>query len=97
MDDMVIIPAGSLLTVTTGVYSDYCVRGVFRATANIDASALRDAWLKEHPEQDGEYTFREAEFLGWAARQGLIEPLDCFEWHLSDYSRASEMTVEKMV
>lgn len=94
--EMALIPAGVLFTVTTGEYSDYGVSGVFRALAPIDASALREEWLAEHPEQREDYRFREGAFLGWVARKGFLEPVDCFEWHLCDYSRASEMSVTEM-
>jgi len=93
---MLPIPAGSLFTVTSGEYSDYSVRGVFRALAAINADALRSEYLAERPEQAVEYCFREDQFLGWVARKGLIEAVDCFEWHLCNYSRASEMDVSKM-
>jgi hypothetical protein len=96
MSDMAIIPAGFLLTVTTGCYSDYSVSGVFRAKADIDAAGLRAEWLSDHPEQAEDYAFDESAFLGWIARRGLIEPMDCFEWHLGDYSCASEMRVYPM-
>lgn len=90
---MVIIPAGALFTVSAGAYSDYTVHGVFRALAPIDAEALRTAWLVEHPNEKSDYEFREWAFLSWVTRQGLIDPVTSYEWHLSDYSRSSEMSV----
>lgn len=88
------IPAGMVFTVTTGVYSDYFVRGVFRAKAEIDTSALMAEWLCDHPKQTQAYSFSEDEFLGWVCRKGLIEPIDSFEWHLSDYGCAEDATCE---
>ena len=48
---MATIPAGSLFTVSTGEYSDYDVKGVFRAVADIDPNALRDEWIAAHMDQ----------------------------------------------
>lgn len=89
------IPAGAIFTVTTGCYSDYFVRGVFRAVKEIDADALRAEWLALHPDQAGNYKFQESDFLAWASSRGLFEPVDSWEWHLADYSRMSEMTINK--
>ena len=88
-----IIPAGAYLTVSTGEYSDYSVSGVFRALKNIDADALRAQWLKDHPDNIEHYRFDEDAFLAWVAKEGFLEPVPSFEWHLCDYSRASEMRV----
>lgn len=95
-NSMRLIPAGSLLTITTGIYSDYSVHGVFKALQDIDANALRAEWLVLHPEQAQDYSFNEDAFLGWLARRNFIEALDCFEFHLSDYSRADTMEVTFM-
>lgn len=94
--EMVTIPAGSLLTVSSGTYSDYSITGVFRAKADIDAAALLDEWLRLHPEQAKEYRFREHEFMGWVARKDLLEAIPCFEWHITDYSNASDMCVDTL-
>jgi len=95
-ESMRLIPAGSLLTVTTGVYSDYSVHGVFKALQDIDANILRAQWFVLHPEQAEGYRFDEDAFLGWLARLNFIEALDCFEFHMSDYSRADTMEVTFM-
>lgn len=89
------IPAGSLLTVRTGEYSDYYVRGIFRALRDIDAAKLREEYLSERPKQRERYHFEDDEFLAWAVRGGYIEPVDGLEWHLSDYSDAAVMSVER--
>ena len=88
-----IIPAGAYFTVSTGVYSDYYVSGIFRALKDIDANVLRSQWLKDHPDNVAGYRFDEIAFLAWVVREGLLEPVPSFEWHLCDYSRASEMRV----
>ena len=88
-----IIPAGSLLTITTGAYSDYTVHGVFRALVNIDSEALRIQWFTEHPEQTERYS--ERLYLGWIARKGLIEPVDCFEWYLNGATQNIEPLTDR--
>lgn len=95
---MAIIPAGSLLTVSTGEYSDYSVRGVFRAKSDIDADALRQEWLKDNPVNEENYWFfNEDQFLGWVCRLGLLDPVDCFEWHIAPPNEAwHTMTVEQL-
>ena len=93
---MGVIPSGSLLTVTTGEYSDYSVSGVFRALADIDCDSLRDTWIEEFPEQKEPYRFERMAFLAMAVRLKLLEPIDCFEWHLGDYSNIDEMSLSKM-
>lgn len=94
-DRMEIIPAGSLLTVSTGEYSDYSVHGVFRAVKDIDASQLLDEWIAAHPEEEESYCFEYGNFLADVVRQGLLEPIESWEWHLADYFRHTEMSVAK--
>jgi hypothetical protein len=88
---MVVIPAGSLLTISTGEYSDYNVAGVFRALADIDANALQDEWKEQHPGEGDK--FDDDAFLAWIAGRKLLEPVPSFEWHLTDYYSFSEMWI----
>lgn len=88
-----IIPAGVTFTVSTGEYSDYLVHGVFRALKDIDPQKLAENWLQKHPDEAQNYTFNERKFLGEAFRAGLFEHVPSFEWHLSNYSKISEMEV----
>lgn len=87
------IPAGSLLTISTGEYSDYSVWGVFKALDEIDADALRSEYLALHPDQAGRYTFNTTEFVAWVSRKGLLEPVPSFEWHLGTFG-VDEMSVD---
>lgn len=91
---MMVIPAGAIFTITTGAYSGYSVRGVFRAVADIDADTLRDEWLATDPKPPRRSWDDDLDaFLGWVARKGLLEPLDSFEWHLGDYGDLDDMDV----
>ncbi len=86
-----IIPTGALFTVSTGVYSDYTVHGVFRALRDIDTAALLQAWLEAHPRQKKSYAFEDSDFLADAYRHGYFEPVVSREWHLEDYGSSDEM------
>jgi hypothetical protein len=88
------IPAGALFTMTTGEYSDYCIEGVFRASAEIDADALLAQWFIDHPEQNEKYRFHEREFI--VAHIHLFEPVECWEFHVGDYSSPNEHFVRKL-
>jgi len=82
------IRAGSLFTVSSGEYSDYFIRGVFRALRDIDPEALLREWLKDHPDQAERYSFKDIDFLAWAFRLGAFETVPAFDWHLGSYSSA---------
>lgn len=87
-----VIPAGALLTVTTGEYSDYVVDGVFRAARDIDAEALYSAWVSTRkPLRPGLLTaFDAAAFLAHATREGFLEPVASLEWHLPQWTDAGD-------
>ncbi len=85
------IPAGEMIAITEGVYSNYSVVGFFRATKVIPVKALIQRWMVEHPDPRG--AFDHGGFLAWVNSQGYLEQVNHWEWHLEDYSRADEMTV----
>jgi hypothetical protein len=82
MTEMETIPKGSIFTISTGEYSNYCIRGIFKATEDINPNALIASWLAAHPEQKEKYCFQESDFI--ASLSLILEPIDAFEWHLSD-------------
>ena len=94
MSEQVPIPEGALFTVTSGAYSDYYVRGVFRAKQQINIEAARNEWLDNHPDQRALYSFDESAFL--ASLAVFMEPVECWELHLTDYRNADEIAVSKM-
>ena len=91
MSKMTPIPKGAVFYVSTGAYSDYTVGGVFRALEEIDADTLREKWLAMHPDQREDYKFNDTAFLTSLAH--MFEPIEAWEWHMCDYSGASEMFV----
>lgn len=88
------IPAGALFTITAGEYNEYNAKGVFRALREIPTAELLATYLREHAAEMEPHSFDDSRFLAWVARQGYLEPLESFEWHLSDYGRATEMSLE---
>ena len=92
----VVIPRGAIFTITSGECSDYYVRGVFKALKDIDALALRDAYLIKHPEQTEDYKFRDDQFIAELARERFMKEIECWELHTCDYHRASEMELTEI-
>lgn len=90
-----VIPAGRLVSVESGCYSDHFVRGVFVALRDVPWASLRDAWMAAHPEQEGNYSFQSDEFLASVIAGGYLLEVPKFVWHLEDYSRVSEMRVHE--
>ena len=90
MSEPVVIPIGTIFTITTGEYSDYSVRGVFKALKEIDYKACTEAYLEQHPAQREDYSFKEHSFITWAYQQGYMDLIDSMEWHLSDCSSIHE-------
>jgi hypothetical protein len=94
--DMMPIPSGELFIATTGEYSDYGVDGVFRAVQELDTYVLIEQYLNEKPQQREADSFEKNEFLAWLIRKNLIEPVDCWIWHLSSWGCVSDMSVNRL-
>lgn len=88
--ELVPIPKGSLITVTSGMYSDYTIDGIFKAVELLDPKQLLEEWLILHPEEREYYGFNDYKFIAWLHIRNLIEPVECYEWHLEDYSNPEE-------
>lgn len=88
------IPAGALLTVTSGEYSNYSVRGIFRALREIDVLAMRDKYLALHPEQAARNEFEDDQFLAFLASEDLLEPVDAWEIYLGDYGNVDMLSAK---
>ena len=90
---MPIIPAGSVLRISENGLCDYDVRGVFRAEKDIDAEALRAAWLQAHPEQARGCGFSEDQFIAWVVELGFLTEIESYEWFLCQSGQAETMDV----
>lgn len=91
---MVPIPAGALVVIEQGAYSDKRTLGVFRATETLDADALMGAYTAQHPAQAVEYGFDHEQFVAWLSAQGLLYPIDTWTWHTGSYGEGHS-TVRK--
>jgi hypothetical protein len=89
------IPAGALVIISSGAYSDYGVFGVFRAVKEIDPDALRDDWVARHPDQAESFRFNSDGFLSEMTTSGLLEQVPCYEYHLCDYSSVRDMWISQ--
>lgn len=92
---MLPIPKGAIFTVTSGAYSDYHVRGVFRALEKIDLDHALSEWLQQHPDQSADYHFDDYAFM--ESLSHLFEQIDAWNWHLCSYNRVNEMEVSEPV
>jgi hypothetical protein len=94
------IKKGQLIAITSGEYSDYCLRDHMRALVDFDSTAkiqeFKDtgdylavpSWGK--PGAAPEIYGADDRFIAWAVKQGLIEPLEpdaVVEWHIGSYGR----------
>ena len=79
------IPAGSLVNITTGEYSNYSIHGVFRANVELNPNALRAEFLNAHPEAKTTYGFSLTKFLGYLIQKQMLEPIESFEWGFGDF------------
>lgn len=81
-----VIQSGTVLTLTTGRYSDYRDHGPFRVMKVIDkktvADEFRAQWKGKHAgDQPDQW-----EFMGWLSRSGYVADIDgARSWHLGDY------------
>ena len=86
---MMPIPAGALVTVTSGAYSDYNITGTFRSTQIIDVEAEMKAHHENTPPPPkvyGNYRyFAGGNLLADWVRRGLLEPIDTYEIHWPDH------------
>lgn len=93
MKTMIPIPAGTLVTITSGEYGNVHIIGLFRAIKTLDCGALQKQWIQIHPDQVEEFSFEEINFIAWAVVEGWLEPVDRFEWYLANSGSVDEMLV----
>jgi hypothetical protein len=89
--DGVVAKAGTLLCVTEGCYSDFGVNGFFVVLSDFTPSAELAAYLIEHPEQCGNYSFQSHAFMAALLKKGFLLEVGYSELHMGDYSRAGEV------
>lgn len=88
-----IVKPGRLIMLTEGAYSSHSTMGWFVCVQEFCPGNRLVAFLQENPGQRADYQFKNAEFLAWLLKQGLIaEAAEFFDtWHLADYGTAREV------
>jgi hypothetical protein len=91
------IKQGQVVAITTGEYSDYCLRDHLLALKDFDAKAEAERFkevgdyfaVPEYdPEGEPETWGCHDRFLAWAIREGLLEPLNdasVVDLHIGSY------------
>ena len=81
------IAKGTLVAISEGEYSGYRIIAAGNALEDLDLNALKEEWLKLHPEQAEDYHFEEYQFVKWlVVDKQLIEEVAITEWHIGSYS-----------
>jgi hypothetical protein len=92
---MLPIPEKTILVFTSGKYSAYETHGVFRTLRELNPLDLRNDYLRIYPKQSEECEFLAEQFIAWLIREGCLEIIDSFEWHVNDWESPAEFKVEK--
>lgn len=64
------------------------------AKAEIDTEALLKDWFESHPDQTDNYCFLSRDFI--ASLTHLLEPVECWEFHVDEYNPAGGNYVTRM-
>lgn len=87
MDNTLIYPKGSILTLSSGEYSDYGIVGILVTVKDCDLRTLAAEYKASHrpknqwdkPDPDG--------FVAWLVVHGHAMPVDASEVHIGSYGR----------
>ena len=84
------VPAGTLLLLSRGEYSDYSIVALCRVLKPIDQTvwAVMGAACTGHCERNPE-RFDDSRALPWLIEKGYVEEVEYRELHLGDYGRCS--------
>lgn len=83
-----IIPAGILLTLDEGEYSDKQYHGPFRVAKDIDKVAVLAAFRAQWtPDNDYDDEPSPDEFMAYLGREGYIVDEDSTSWYIGSYMR----------
>ena len=84
------IPAGTIVTMTTGEYSDYSIIGAFRAVRDITHDDIERVKreIEERPNRDEMYGYElYTAFIAVLVASGFLEDTPSAEIYLGDYGR----------
>jgi hypothetical protein len=80
------IPQGAIFTATSGEYSDFSIRGVFRALKEIDVDKTMEIYQKHRTKREGISNGPDKdEVLAYLVRAEYIEQLEAWELYFGSY------------
>lgn len=82
MSKVLVYPPGSVLTLTQGEYSDFCVAGQLVTLKECD---LRRLGRKFVAEKGDRWEASPTYFPAWLVVNGYCMPLECSEVHIGNY------------
>jgi len=84
------IDAQTLISITSGEYSDFGLLGIFRTKIKFNPDEVMKEFLKLNlTEGGGFYTF--AKFLKWiTVDKKYVEEIQHINWHLGDYGTGDD-------
>jgi len=91
MDPIKIFSTGELMMISTGEYSDYDIKGLFKILKDFDAQEQLAVWAKETGREvinykvKNDYSNQQIEYMGWLNKNEFIEDVDYRELHTDDY------------
>jgi hypothetical protein len=92
MNNARIIKRGEIVLLTSGEYSDYDVKALARATADIDVDYIKREYLSQFPDER-DYKFRAYHFIEWLIERKMIDKLKYHEFYLGDDNADFDLTV----
>ena len=86
-----VFKVGTLMAISKGEYSDYCIEGLFKVLKDFDAKEQMIVWAKEtdreilKEEITNDYNNKNIDFMEWLNRTGFIEDVEYRELHTGNY------------
>lgn len=87
-----IAKAGSVICVSYGAYSDFCVAGFFKVLEDFKPSEELEDFLDENPDQREDYSFDRDSYLARLLAKNLLEEIDHGELYLGAYRCADDFS-----
>ena len=84
------IPPRKILLISSGIYDDYSISGIYRTLKEIHPDKIMKEWLDTHPEQQQRHYFKSREAIAHLLTNKFLAELPHFEWHTDDYGTPDE-------
>jgi len=83
------IKKNEMFLFSAGSYSNYEVITICKAKTDIDIELLKKEYLKNNPDEEEDYCFKQYKFVKWIiVDKKLAEEIRYKEWHLGSYAIA---------